>query len=180
MKTAVFILFLIVCTVAQAQNVVTTHIPGTRLYEHKFKNIHKLGDVGEEKYPHLQIYCKSNDSDMVVFKLKVERQGTVGILNENTQPVFDCDGDIWKGTNVIYESFPLKNGVLESIEFYAPMVVMEMIANADEVVLDIEGAQYTYPRELRQDFKELYSIVRNQDKMQMIKDSPTGQGINLE
>ena len=166
MKTAITVLLLCIGGVLQAQNIVITKIPGTTHYEMKFKNVHRLGDIGEQKYPHVQIYCRANDSSMIVFKFIIERQGTMAV-GEGTTPIFISDGDKFKSNNVMYQSFPLDNGVIETFTFYAPEVQMLALANSDDVKLDIGGAEYEYPQALRNDYKELYKMcyTRNKDSL---------------
>lgn len=164
MKTTILLLLLGMGAALHAQDIAMTKIPGTTHYKMEFKHPHRLGDVGEEKYPHVQIYCRANDSAMMVFKFTIEREGSVAIGNDGTVPVLIADGDKYKSTSVEYESFPLSDGVLETFKFYAPEVEMLALANSDDVKLDIGGAEYEYPKSLRKDYKELYDLIHTRNK----------------
>jgi hypothetical protein len=152
-----------------AQNVSIKQIPGMLQYEHEFIAEHRLGDFGEEKYPHVHMYCRSNDSSLMVFKLFIERKGATAIADEKTIPVLITDGDSFKSNSVKYEQFPMKDGVLETFEFYAPSLIMEALANSDDVKIDIGGAVYDYPYDMRGDYRELHRIVYTRNKQSLIE-----------
>jgi hypothetical protein len=168
MRSAILVLLFLPIAFAGAQtNIVTKKMAGMTHYEHEFRSLHLLGDIGELKYPHVQMYCRTNDSAMMVFKLIIVHKGSAAAGDEETIPILECDGDRFKSNSMSYESFPLKDGVLETFSFYLPSLWMEALGNSDDVVVDIGGAQFSYPNKLRQDYRDLHKIVtlRNKDAL---------------
>jgi len=168
MRTAITVLFFLPLLCATGQNISTKKMPGLAQYVHAFIKEHKLGEIGDDKYPHVHLYCRSNDSSMMVFRLIFEIKGSTPYGDDKTTPIINYDGDIFKSTSTKYEIFPLKDGVLETFEFYAPSIIMESLANSDDVKIDIGGAAWTYPAEMRKDYKELIDVVNSRNKPALI------------